>query len=321
MNKFFILFFYCLFIFLPSRPQTPVNSQQQKTDSLVRAARSDSQLGPAIHIDSAAIRLADSLAQQRLQTAKKERVESFQQILRTHAYLPFDEPAAQPNLYLRDQSENEPLFYFLVILLLYFACIKFFFSKYLDNLITLFFRATMRQQQIREQLLQTPLPSLLLNILFVIASGLYLALLARYHQFTLFGNFWITLLYSIGFVAGIYLGKYIVLKVTGWIFNIGSATDTYIFIVFLVNKMIGMFLLPFVIFMAFPNQILMPVVIPISYMMLILLLGYRFLNSYRPIRSEIKVSRLHFFLYLCAFEIAPLLLIYKVLLAFVERSN
>jgi len=44
------------------------------------------------------------------------------------------------------------------------------------------------------------------------------------------------------------------------------------------------------------------------------MLFYRFIISYRPVRSEIKVNRFHFFLYLCAFEIAPLLLIYKVLL-------
>jgi hypothetical protein len=47
---------------------------------------------------------------------------------------------------------------------------------------------------------------------------------------------------------------------------------------------------------------------------------YRFIISYTPIRNEIKLNRFHFFIYLCAFEIAPLLLIYKVLLIFVERS-
>jgi hypothetical protein len=222
---------------------------------------------------------------------------------------------------VRKQDDNEEIFYFLVGLLFYFACIRLFFDKYLDNLLTLFFRVTMRHQQIREQLLQTPLPSLLLNILFVISSGFYLSLLARYYEFTLFGNFWITFLYAMTFVSAIYLGKYVVLKITGWVFNVRSATDTYIFIVFLVNKMIGIFLLPFIILMSFPNTHLLPVLIQLSYIMLVLMLVYRFINSFRPIRSEIKLNRFQFFLYLCTFEIAPLLLIYKVLLAYVERSN
>jgi hypothetical protein len=179
----------------------------------------------------------------------------------------------------------------------------------------------MRHQQIREQLLQTPLPSLLLNILFVISGGFYLTLLARYYDFTILGNFWITFLYAIVFVSAIYVGKFIALKLAGWIFAISSATDTYIFIVFLVNKMIGIFLLPFIVLMSFSNQTLFPVLIPLSYLTLVLFLLYRFLNAFRPIRTEIKVNRLYFFLYLCAFEIAPLLLICKVLLAYVERSN
>jgi hypothetical protein len=56
----------------------------------------------------------------------------------------------------------------------------------------------------------------------------------------------------------------------------------------------------------------------ISYILVGGMLLYRFIISYRPVRSEIKVNRFHFFLYLCAFEIAPLLLIYKVLLTFVD---
>ena len=321
MKKIFTVFIYCIFISLPSRQQTSADSVVQKKDSLQKSAFKDSAINQAIKIDSMAILIADSLAKEALEKQKKIRIEEFQRVLRQHTHLPFYKKPAESNLYIRNQSDTEGLFYFLVGLLFYFACIRFFFGKYIDNLTTLFFRVTMRQQQIREQLLQTPLPSLLLNILFVVSCGLYLSLLARHYNFSFFGNFWITFLYAIAFVSGIYLGKYVVLKITGWIFNISNATDTYIFIVFLVNKMIGIFLLPIIILLSFPNKYLLPVYLMISYIMLILLLSYRFINSFRPIRSEIKVNRFHFFLYLCAFEIAPLLLIYKVLLAYVERSN
>ncbi|MBC7827568.1 MAG: DUF4271 domain-containing protein [Chitinophagaceae bacterium] len=321
MKKIFIVFIYCIFISLPSRLQTAGESAAQKKDSLAKVIFKDSLLTQTNKVDSAVVFIADSLANEALEILKKRRILEFQRALRQHPYLPLSKKPVESNLYNRNQTDTEGLFYFLVSLLLYFACIRLFFGKYIDNLTTLFFRVTMRQQQIREQLLQTPLPSLLLNILFVISCGLYLSLLARYYNFGFFGNFWITFLYAMGFVSGIYLGKYLVLKITGWVFNISNATDTYIFIVFLVNKMIGIFLLPIVILLSFPNQYLMPVLILLSYIMLILLLGYRFVNSFRPIRSEIKVNRFHFFLYLCAFEIAPLLLIYKVLLTFVERSN
>jgi hypothetical protein len=72
--------------------------------------------------------------------------------------------------------------------------------------------------------------------------------------------------------------------------------------------------------MAFPSSPLYPLAVVISLVLIVLLFLYRFFISYRPIRNEIKVGKFHFFLYLCAFEIAPLLLIYKVLLNFVEHG-
>lgn len=321
MKKFFIVVLYTVFIALPSRQQTRADSNVISTDSILQAAPVDSSTIAGTAYDSAAARITDSIATQEAERQKAEKLAWFQNVLSKHPFLPFTRPAVQSNIIIRQHDDNEAIFYFLIGLIFYFACIRLFFDKYLDNLLTLFFRVTMRHQQIREQLLQAPLPSLLLNILFVIASGFYLALLARYYNFDHFGDIWSTFLYAIAFVSSIYLGKYVVLKITGWVFNIGSATDTYTFIVFLVNKMIGIFLLPFIVLMSFPNEHVLPVLIQLSYIMLVLMLSYRFINSFRPIRSEIKVSRFHFFLYLCTFEIAPLLLIYKVLLAYVERSH
>ena len=319
MKKFYFVLVYCFLISIPSRQQSGADSIVQKRDSSLLVFSRDS-VSVTTKSDSLADYIADSLARQFEERMKMERISKFQRVISQQPLLPFTQKPVESNIYRRTDNGNETLFYFLVGLLFYFAGIKFFFGKYVDNLATLFFRVTMRQQQIREQLLQTPLASLLLNILFVVSSGMYLSLLARYYNFTVFGGFWITFLYAMAFLSAIYIGKFVILKITGWIFNISSATDTYIFIVFLVNKMIGIFLLPLIILLSFPNRYLMPVVVLLSYVMLVLLFGYRFINSFRPIRSEIKVNRFHYFIYLCAFEIAPLLLIYKVVLTFVERT-
>jgi hypothetical protein len=48
---------------------------------------------------------------------------------------------------------------------------------------------------------------------------------------------------------------------------------------------------------------------------------YRFSTAFNYIRKEIKISIFHFFIYLCAFEITPLVLIYRVLLAYLEKAS
>ncbi len=144
------------------------------------------------------------------------------------------------------------MFYLLVGMLFYFAIVKLFFAKYLANLLTFFFRASMRQQQLREQVLQSPFPSLLLNILFVFSGGLYGAFLNAFLSIRITRtDFWSHFLYCAVFLLVLYLLKYLILKIVGWIFNISRAVDTYLFVVFMTNKIIGIFLLPFLVLISF----------------------------------------------------------------------
>ena len=216
-------------------------------------------------------------------------------------------------------NSKDSLFYLLVGILFYFALIRIFFEKYFNNLMTLFFRVSLRQQQIREQVLQTPLPSLLLNILFVVSGGLYACSLLHNSTIGEGINRWVLYAWCMLILAVIYLVKFMVLKFIGWVFSISRATDIYIFVVFLVNKMMGIFLLPFLILITFSGEDARGIFTTISETMVVVLWIYRALAAYRPVRNEIKLTPFYFFLYLCAFEIAPLLLIYKVLLTYLEK--
>jgi len=220
---------------------------------------------------------------------------------------------------LHRANSKDSLFYLIVGILFYFALTRVFFEKYFNNLLTLFFRVSLRQQQIREQVLQTPLPSLLLNILFIISGGLYACYLLHYSRLGADIRFWVLYLYCMLLLGAVYLVKFMVLKFIGWVFSVSRATDIYIFIVFLVNKMLGIFLLPFLIIITFSGPTVREIFITISLAMVFVLWSYRVLAAYRPVRNEIKLTPFYFFLYLCAFEIAPLLLIYKVLLTYLEK--
>jgi hypothetical protein len=240
-------------------------------------------------------------------------------VLTTSPYFNFTGAWVVEPFQIHRANSKDSLFYLMLGILFYFALVRIFFEKYFGNLMTLFFRVSLRQQQIREQVLQTPLPSLLMNILFVITGGLYSCYLLHYSRFGASINFWLLYLDCIAGLSVIYLVKFLVLKFCGWVFNISRATDTYIFIVFLVNKMLGLFLLPFLILITFSGPEAREIFITISLVMVFGLLAYRVLAAYRPVRNEIKLTPFHFFLYLCAFEIAPLLLIYKVLLSYLEK--
>ena len=290
------------------RLQTAVPKDSVATATIVPA-------GPVPVVTSAPVTPRDSPA---VKTGPPA-ISFWEKVLSINAYFNFTGQPVVEIFALHRPNSKDSLFYLLVAILFYFALIRIFFEKYFNNLMTLFFRVSLRQQQIREQVLQTPLPSLLLNILFVISGGLYACYLLHYSRLGAGIRFWVLYLNCMLLLGTIYFVKFLVLKFIGWVFSISRATDIYIFIVFLVNKMLGIFLLPFLIVITFSGPELREVFITISLAMIFVLWTYRILASYRPVHNEIKLTPFYFFLYLCAFEIAPLLLIYKVLLTYLEK--
>lgn len=249
--------------------------------------------------------------------------EFSQQILEHHPYFGFGSKTID---FRGDSSQKkvrgkEIIFYLLILLLLFFAVLKNAFPKYFNDLFRVFFRTTLKQKQISEQLVQTPLPSFLLNGFFVISGGLYLAFIIDHYKLNPLENFWILSAYCCGGLSIIYLLKFLSIKTAGWLFSMSEAAESYIFIVFVINKMIGILLLPFLILIAFSIGYLSQAGLVLSYCLIGGMLLYRAILTFATIRNQVKVNPFHFFLYLIAFEIAPLLLIGKVVLEFLSITT
>lgn len=216
---------------------------------------------------------------------------------------------------------KEAIFYSMIVLLIFFALIKNAFPRYMDDLFKTYFRTGVNQKQTKEQLLQSPLPSLLLNLFFVLSIGMFLALLLQYFKLGLDFNFWWLYLYCVLALISIYAIKFLSLKLLGWIFQVLDSTDAYIFIVFTTNKVIGIALLPFLIMLSFTYGVVNEAAMSLSIMVVFGLIVYRFFLSYITIRRQIRVGFFHFLLYLFAFEIIPLLLINKLLFSFLGETS
>ena len=211
-------------------------------------------------------------------------------------------------------SGKEYLFYYLIFLFLLFGLMRMAFEKYFNDLFRVFFRTTLKQKQIREQLLQTPLPSVLMNLFFVLVAGLYVNFLLLHFHLSIAENFWLQYVYCSSFIAFIYIIKFLGLKVTGWLFNVNEAAESYTFIVFIICKMLGIMLLPFLVLISFTSGDIYSNSLLLSWIGIGSILAYRFILSYNYARKEIKLNPFHFILYVIAFEIVPVLLIYKMLM-------
>ena len=112
----------------------------------------------------------------------------------------------------------------------------------------------------------------------------------------------------------IYAGKYLIIRFSGWAFRVEQLADQYIFNVFLVNKIIGIVLLPFVIIIAFAGHAWLHPIGILSGAIALVLLSTRYLRSWPAFFSFFQGSKFHFFTYLCASEILPMAVLVKWLL-------
>lgn len=297
---------------------------QAITDTTTLSIADSNTTAPILKDTVLAKPLLDSVSyRQRIDTNWKIKKSSFSspsfiwQVLERNAYFDFKtRPVPKEGATIKIFKGKESLFYLLIFLLIVFAALRQLFPKYFNDLFRVFFRTTLKQTQIREQLMQTPFPSLMLNVFFVICAGLYIGLLLEYYHINPVGNFWLIFFYTSIGLSIAYMIKFLGLKIAGWVFGINEATDAYIFIVFIINKMIGILLLPLVIMMSFSKGDVYTISITISWCLLAVIYLYRIILTYSVIRNQIKVNPFHFFLYFCAFEIAPLLLVYRGLLVF-----
>jgi uncharacterized membrane protein YuzA (DUF378 family) len=214
--------------------------------------------------------------------------------------------------------DSSVLFYVLLLLAFILSFFKYVYERYFNTLFRVFFNTTLRQSQLTDQLLQSKLTSLLFNIFFVITGGLYVYFILNHFKWNTSQAQWQKIMYCIIGLAAIYATKFITLTFTGWLTGKSTMVDTYVFVIFLINKIIGIILLPIVIVMAFaPESIKAPIAI-ISLLFIALMLLLRYFRAYGLTQNNLKISRFHFTLYIVGVEILPLLVMYKSLLLFVQ---
>jgi len=243
---------------------------------------------------------------------------SFKKFM-THPYLPMQtKPSFRINE-LRIAPSFDGRFYLIMGMLFYLAFIKVTFPKYFSNLFQLIFQSPIRQKQTREQLQQNNLASLFSNILFILNASIFVSLVAV-------KNAWVDLslytciAYSAVGLTALYLFKFLFLWLSGWLFSQGEAIGNYSFIVFLTNKVMGVFLIPAILLLSFSPVSVQDFAYNSALIVISILFVYRYIVSFSIVRASLKVSAFHFFLYLCTCEVLPMLVLYKLTMDFISGT-
>jgi hypothetical protein len=222
------------------------------------------------------------------------------------------------NTIVKPHKTTDRSFDFVIILLLIGSIAVFRFSNpiYFKNLFRAFRNQTLSARQLKDQISQNSAAGLAMDLVFCISMALYLYYVIAHLQHNNFTSKYpdgIILLAVLLLFSSIYVIRYLFLKFTGWVFNISEITDNYTFNVFLINKIMGILIIPFTVVLAFGQGAWVQVTLFLSLVFIAILFLNRYLRSGVVFGYFIKFSKFHFFMYLCASELLPLAVLMKVI--------
>jgi len=215
----------------------------------------------------------------------------------------------------RPYNDRTKDFYVLAGLFLMLGLIRFGNPRYFNGLLHAFRNPTRTDRQLKDQLQTTRISNLLMNVFFAVSAGAYLYYVLCVYESQRSGVFppSILLVLLIAGMMVIYLGKYAVIRFSGWAFRLEGITNFYLFNVFLINKIIAIAMLPFIALFAFADPIYTQPLTIVSFVLIGLLLVNRYTRSWQVFGSFFQYSKFHFFMYLCASELLPLAVLIKLL--------
>ncbi|MFT5166843.1 MAG: hypothetical protein ACI8P3_002075 [Saprospiraceae bacterium] len=204
------------------------------------------------------------------------------------------------------------LFWMILGMMIYLALLVTLYRSLLVKIYRAFANENILKLLQREQSAIIAAPYLFLYILFIISAGI-LAFQVAYHYETISFEFK-NLGYCILGVAVFFLLKHLLLKIIGFVFPVYKEVKQYSFTITVFSIILGIILIPFNIFIAFAqDSFTNPGIIGVCVALAAVYL-YRALRGIFIGSKFLAFHKFHFFMYICTVEIAPSLIIIKLLL-------
>ena len=202
---------------------------------------------------------------------------------------------------------------FLFLLLFLFAILKSRFSKESSSIIHAFYSNRILGQINKEEQFFSSWPFVFLYLLFGFIIGMFLYQCCEYYQlsYDYEGISWFLRLSVM--VIAFYTIKVFLIKSLGFLFNAQKIASEYISILFLTYFNAGLLFLPVVVGLSLSAGRYGIIYIDVSLILLVLIYFFQFLRAITNILSNYKFPLIYLFIYLCALEICPLLILIKAL--------
>ena len=198
-------------------------------------------------------------------------------------------------------------------LLLLFAILRVSFTKQLQTIVQSFFSNRVLNNLNKEDNLFTSWPFLLLFVQFGFTVGMFFYLVAQFYHLAFSGSGFQFYLSISVLIVVLYILKILILRVLGHLFNVQKPVNEYVTILYLSYFNLSLLFIPLVIAFALSPLKYAPIFIAISFILLGTIFAFQFIRAGVNILSKNRFSKVYLFLYFCALEICPILILIKAI--------
>ena len=193
--------------------------------------------------------------------------------------------------------------------------IRLFSKKYLGSLVKSIISYQESNTLYREKNSLMERASFMVNLLFLSNVSVFVIQLKHFWNIEIPGiEDWLFYFIVVGSLVGLYIFRLFTSSFIGYVFLKQQVFTEYFHNVNIFTKNIGLFLFPIVVTLQFLSYQYLSIIVYVGLSIIAFLYGLMVVRSFQIIIRK-NVSIYYMILYLCAFEFAPFLIIYKVLLS------
>lgn len=207
------------------------------------------------------------------------------------------------------------MFPVLFLMFAIFTGLRIFYSRYFKQMAASLFNVSLANQIVRDENILVQRATVYMSIMFYLTAAFFLYLLSEQLQWNLpyIGTGFPKFLKFIVLVSGIYALKFLALRFCGWLFGLERELTTYLFTIFIVNNIQGLLLFPIIVLISFHPDSGTDWMFRLGFFIIGIFYVFRL---FRGVQIGLNVpgsSLLYLFLYLCTLELAPLLVLIRII--------
>ncbi len=205
------------------------------------------------------------------------------------------------------------LFVTISILLLFLTILVVMNRGLLANLYRAIFSDSYLKMVYRFQNNSQTLSYGLFYLLFFLNAGLFLLLLLKHFKLSFFNSDILLFFACVGVMVLIYFVRHTVLKLIGLVFPVQKEVNYFNFTILAFNIFLGITLLPINGLISFSNEKISDFCLYAGVILIGLMYCVRQLRGMFLAANYLTYQKFHFFIYLCTVEIAPVLILARIL--------